>query len=225
MDQLSASIIGRNEIACHGLAQVLAASGFQVLHAIVPGSEPWAEGWRDDPAHLVIVDREAARDALDTCAALRAAMPRVRLVLLCDDFELDAASAAFNIGVDGLLTTEIAPDILASELRMVAMGESVMPSRLVPMLTSGKAAPTLPITTGTQRIANLTRRETEILHWLAAGHPNKTIAGRLGVSEATVKAHIKAILRKQNFKSRTQAAIWAYKRLGEEDTHVQKGPV
>jgi two-component system, NarL family, nitrate/nitrite response regulator NarL len=58
----------------------------------------------------------------------------------------------------------------------------------------------------------LSTRETQILNCLRQGAPNKAIARRLDVAEATVKVHIKAILRKIGVANRTQAAIWASQR-------------
>jgi two-component system nitrate/nitrite response regulator NarL len=55
----------------------------------------------------------------------------------------------------------------------------------------------------------LSNRETDILACLTEGQSNKTIARKFGVAEATVKVHIKAILRKIRVNNRTQAAIWA----------------
>jgi two-component system nitrate/nitrite response regulator NarL len=55
----------------------------------------------------------------------------------------------------------------------------------------------------------LSSRETEILYCLTKGSPNKVIARQLNLCEATVKVHIKAILRKIGVFNRTQAAIWA----------------
>jgi two-component system nitrate/nitrite response regulator NarL len=52
-------------------------------------------------------------------------------------------------------------------------------------------------------------REVQILACLVAGHPNKVISRQLAISEATVKVHVKAILRKVGVQNRTQAAIWA----------------
>jgi two-component system nitrate/nitrite response regulator NarL len=49
----------------------------------------------------------------------------------------------------------------------------------------------------------------EILRRLAAGFPNKVISRQLSISEATVKVHVKAVLRKLRVSNRTQAAIWA----------------
>jgi len=54
----------------------------------------------------------------------------------------------------------------------------------------------------------LSRRESQILQCLVDGLPNKTIARNLDMAEATVKVHLKSILRKLNVQNRTQAAIW-----------------
>jgi two-component system nitrate/nitrite response regulator NarL len=55
----------------------------------------------------------------------------------------------------------------------------------------------------------LSDREAQILRCLTQGASNKVIARELGVAEATVKVHIKAILRKVKASNRTQAAMWA----------------
>jgi two-component system nitrate/nitrite response regulator NarL len=60
---------------------------------------------------------------------------------------------------------------------------------------------------------SLSAREAEILSSLMEGEPNKIIARRLHVAEATVKVHIKAILRKVGAANRTQAAMWAMDHL------------
>ena len=57
--------------------------------------------------------------------------------------------------------------------------------------------------------AHLSGRELEILRHLANGEPNKVIANDLDITEATVKVHVKGILRKIGAANRTQAAIWA----------------
>jgi two-component system nitrate/nitrite response regulator NarL len=56
---------------------------------------------------------------------------------------------------------------------------------------------------------HLSPRETSILRWLARGASNKLIGREIKISEATVKVHVKAILRKIGVANRTQAAIWA----------------
>jgi two-component system nitrate/nitrite response regulator NarL len=59
----------------------------------------------------------------------------------------------------------------------------------------------------------LSARETVILRCLMQGDSNKLIARRFDITEATVKVHVKAILRKIHAKNRTQAAIWAASNL------------
>jgi two-component system nitrate/nitrite response regulator NarL len=57
----------------------------------------------------------------------------------------------------------------------------------------------------------LSPRELAILHCLISGHSNKSIARKIDIAEATVKVHVKAILRKIGVQNRTQAAIWGMK--------------
>src|SRR3546814_3750398 len=73
---------------------------------------------------------------------------------------------------------------------------------------------------------NLSDREIEILRCLISGDANKIIARRLEITEATVKVHIKAILRKLRVMNRTQAAIWAVTRgLNQDQPGSQNGRV
>ncbi len=60
---------------------------------------------------------------------------------------------------------------------------------------------------------SLSPREAEILRSLMRGEPNKVIARKLDVTEATIKVHVKAILRKVGAANRTQAALWATEHL------------
>jgi two-component system, NarL family, nitrate/nitrite response regulator NarL len=58
-------------------------------------------------------------------------------------------------------------------------------------------------------VRGLSPREREILQLLVTGASNKLIGNRLGITEATVKVHLKTLLRKIDVNNRTQAAIWA----------------
>jgi two-component system nitrate/nitrite response regulator NarL len=64
----------------------------------------------------------------------------------------------------------------------------------------------------------LSPREKEILSDVVAGHSNKVIARHLEITEATVKVHLKSVLRKIRMENRTQAAIWALANLPELNT-------
>jgi two-component system, NarL family, nitrate/nitrite response regulator NarL len=72
-----------------------------------------------------------------------------------------------------------------------------------------KAIPANALDYGTPALFKLSERETQILDGLVRGYANKVIARRCEISEATVKVHMKSILRKIRVGNRTQAAIWA----------------
>jgi two-component system, NarL family, nitrate/nitrite response regulator NarL len=82
--------------------------------------------------------------------------------------------------------------------------------------SSGPATFTPAVDPSAAAIANkLSAREAQILVHLTRGASNKLIARGLGVAEATVKVHVKAILRKVNAANRTQAAMWAQQHMND----------
>lgn len=96
--------------------------------------------------------------------------------------------------------------------------------------TNGQAEPERgavqipPAKTAESPQVNLSERETEILHHLTKGYANKIIAHRLEISEATVKTHLKSLLRKLHFSNRTQAAIWAVNHYGPGGSAEERVP-
>jgi two-component system, NarL family, nitrate/nitrite response regulator NarL len=140
----------------------------------------------------------------DDLELLRAAYPEVRIVVLASDCAVDGLRGAMAAGADGYLMKDVSPEALIQSLELVMMGEKVFPSNLAAMLLSLDSMPS-PMNS----IRGLTPREHEILQALVTGASNKLIANRLGITEATVKVHLKTLLRKIDVNNRTQAAIWA----------------
>ena len=135
---------------------------------------------------------------------LRSAYPEARIVVLASDFAVDALRDAMNAGADGYLMKDVSPEALIQSLELVMMGEKVFPTNLASMLLNlDSTPPTL------KSIRGLSPREQEILQALVTGASNKMIANKLGIMEATVKVHLKTLLRKIDVNNRTQAAIWA----------------
>lgn len=201
-------IVGRNEIVREGLSRILAGEGFTVM-AAVPEYTLVVRGGDGAMPQLIIVDADNSNDCIDHCALLRSAFPDSRLVLMADGYEMELVSRAFAAGVDGYLAKAISCAPLIGALKLIMMGEKLVPSQVVLAMTSMRANASR-IDFYTTRIASdLTDREMEIVGHLVHGESNKLIARRLTVSEATVKAHVKAILRKLQLSNRTQAAIWA----------------
>jgi two-component system nitrate/nitrite response regulator NarL len=126
-----------------------------------------------------------------------------------------------EIGLDemaplsGILTYGLSADAFVRSLRLICSGERVFPSNLaVERRPEAASSGTKPGYNG----VNLSPREKEILSYLVAGDSNKAIARCLGITEATVKVHLKSVQRKIRVENRTQAAIWALAHLPELDT-------
>ena len=134
---------------------------------------------------------------------------------------------AFESGADGYIETDMSPEGFRQSLGLVMVGEKVFPTRMASMLTNG----TIFMAQGNNRASqqrgtgpafgDLSDREVEILRLLSGGRPNKVIAMILEITEATVKVHVKAVLRKLRATNRTQAAIWAIRHgLAEEEVEI-----
>lgn len=193
-----------------GLEEILKATRFVVLAE--------QSGLDDMPCDLLIVDEMHHPHCLASLITqLKSRHRAARVVALADQFDACDLVSARRAGVDGFCLTTSARDVLIHSLELVMLGEVVVPSDVIlaiigevarkvddslgtgPETLNGSASPRRP----------LSSREMEILGWLKEGAPNKVIARKLNVAEATVKVHIKAILRKIGAGNRTQAAIWA----------------
>lgn len=205
------ALLGRNSIVREGLHRILAEEDFQVIQSV------------DQPAHLhpetdegqmmIVVDGGlTGQEEAENLRQLQRRFPQARLVILSDSYDFDAMVRAFRLGVHGYIVKEISCKQLVGSLQLVAMGEKVMPSRLADTLSTQATFLESPSPRRTLESASLSDRELEILRCLIMGCPNKIISRRLEISEATVKVHVKAILRKLKVQNRTQAAIWGVNR-------------
>ncbi|WP_262298621.1 LuxR C-terminal-related transcriptional regulator [Microvirga sesbaniae] len=163
-------------------------------------------------------------------SSLKQEYAQARIVLLSDSFNLEGMKSAFQSGADGYCLATTGCEALIKYLDLVMLGEVVFPSAAflaaisthAEALDLSKEAPVVkvsslqaaPTSEGQDSpIRTLSSREAEILQCLMQGAPNKVIARKLDVAEATVKVHIKAILRKIRVANRTQAAMWAVNHL------------
>lgn len=114
--------------------------------------------------------------------------------------------AAMKAGADGYLLKDCEPEDLMEKLLLAATGKSVLDDQLVQVVTHAlrENKPAIPSSKSV-----LTARERDILDLLAACKSNKVIANELGITDGTVKVHVKNLLRKLNLKSRIEAAVWA----------------
>lgn len=168
-------------------------------------------------ADVVLMDIRMPRmdgvEATRRLTARTAGKPDAPRVLILTTFDLDDyAFAALRAGASGFLLKDALPEELCSAVRTVHRGDSVIaPSttrRLIDQVLGD-----LPMTDpGPDPLAVLTSREREILLAMALGESNSEIAGRLYLSEATVKTHVGRVLAKLGLRDRVHTVIWAYER-------------
>jgi DNA-binding NarL/FixJ family response regulator len=164
------------------------------------------------PADVVVMDVRMPR--LDGVAATRRicqAGDRPR-VLMLTTFDLDEyAFAALKAGASGFLLKDVPPEELLFAIRAVDSGDAVVAPSTTRRLID-RFAPLLPTDAGPAPpgLDCLTEREREVLAHVALGLSNAEIAGRLFVSEATVKTHVGRVLAKLGLRDRVQAVVLAY---------------
>nr|WP_281381284.1 response regulator transcription factor [Microvirga lupini] len=141
--------------------------------------------------------------------------------MLVDQYDLNQVLTAFRSGADAYLKKSISYEVLVKSLDLVLLGEAIFPGAIIDLLREQDARVEQSKQTsapeGPQELnppaKGLSVRETVILRCLMDGDSNKIIARKFDITEATVKVHVKAILRKIQAKNRTQAAIWAASHL------------
>jgi two-component system, NarL family, nitrate/nitrite response regulator NarL len=136
--------------------------------------------------------------------------PDLKIVVISERIAAPWLETAVGAGASGFLPKDISTDALRFSLELVQLGEHIFPM-LQSLLDPRRHASASPVTISAMakaRAVSLSERECQILGCLVSGLPNKTIARNLNMAEATVKVHLKTLLRKINVQNRTQAAIW-----------------
>jgi DNA-binding NarL/FixJ family response regulator len=135
---------------------------------------------------------------------------RARVIMLTT-YDLDEyVFAALRAGASGFMLKDVRPPELVDAIRIVARGDALLAPTVTRRLLD-RFAGTLPDNaTPPPDLGELTEREVEILRFVALALSNSEIAGRLKLTEATVKTHVSSVLRKLGLRDRVQAVVFAY---------------
>lgn len=158
-----------------------------------------------EPDVAVLDARAPDGFGVDVCRAVRERAPTVKTMILTNQQDDEAVSAAILAGASGYVHKQIEGGALLSAIRLVATGHS-----LIDRAAAARGMETVAFHRRTgQVVADLTPQQTRILALIADGLTNREIAERMVLAEKTVKNHVTALLSRLGVAHRTQAAVIA----------------
>ena len=200
-------IIDDHPLFRKGVVQLIAmAPHLEVVGEVSNGELGVAMAKTLDPDLILLDLHMTGMGGIETLKAIRDADLDCRVVILTVSDNADDLVAAIRSGADGYLLKDMEPEDLLTAIDETLNGRTVIGERL-----NGLLARAIREEAAAQQrdAATLTDREKEILQALAQGLANKLIARNLKITEATVKVHVKNLLKKLGFHSRLEAAVWA----------------
>ena len=195
-----------------GFRMILTADGIDVVAEATNGVEA-VEAVRRTRPDVVLMDvRMPELDGLEATRRILTGAADEPRVLILTTFDLDHyVYAALTAGASGFLLKDVSPEQLPAAVRLGRTGDALLAPTITRRLVA-RFARRDPDTAGLHRdLAALTPRELEVLRLLANGLSNAELAGRLHLSEATVKTHVARILAKLQLRDRVQAVVVAYR--------------
>lgn len=164
---------------------------------------------------LVLLDLDMpVMSGTEALAQMLASNRELPVVMLTVSEDAEDLKEAFVLGARGYLVKNIDAEYLVNSVRQVVAGESVMSPEMTSKFVNGIRAKHLSLMPEVrpETVKSLTERERQILGCLAQGASNREMANLLNMSESTVKAHLQRIMRRFDFSSRVQAAVFAAER-------------
>ena len=152
-----------------------------------------------DDLDLIIMDilMEDGSNGLDAAEKIKKLKPNIKIIAVTSMPEISWMDRAKKIGIDSFWYKEVSEKTILEIIERTLAGESIYPQE------------TPEVKLGLTKSTELTPREIQVLRLLTTGVGNDEIAEKLNISQNTVKTHIKHLLDKTGFNTRTQLAIQA----------------
>lgn len=191
-----------------GLESLLNRRNINIIAAVGNGQEGLRLAMERNPDVILLDMRMPEMDGMEVLRQLRLKGFRNPVVMLTTSSDERDLVESLRSGAQGYLLKDMEPDQLVAALRDIVAGKTVVAPDLAPVLARVVQGDSI-VPAEEDLFARLTPRENEILALLAEGQSNKVIARNLGISDGTVKLHVKSILRKLGVHSRVEAAVMA----------------
>ena len=236
-------VIEPRSLVREALVSLMASHSYQVIGGFASTADIESSLVAEDAPKLVILGALPADEAASAAASIRKLWPETKIILLFDrassaDFQKLLASE-----IDGCIPLFASADMLVGTLQQIVAAD--FRTIVLKNETSSMPCPTrcheegielglapgnrarsddaendaVDRTVSLRIVHGLSQREEEILKSVVRGHSNKMIARTCGVADATIKVHMKSILRKIRVANRTQAAVWALEQGYGADTN------
>jgi DNA-binding NarL/FixJ family response regulator len=209
-----------HQLVRSGLAALLAGTeDIEVVGTAADGAEA-VEMARHTLPDVVLMDLVMpTMDGVEATSQVLAELPGTQVVVLTSFSDQERIIAALDAGAIGYLLKDVEPAELVRGVRAAARGESPLDPKAARSLLSsrspGAVGPPEQASRPERTRVELTPREAEVLALLRQGLANKQIARSLGISQATVKAHLTSVFQRIGVTDRVQAAVWAERQAAE----------
>lgn len=199
-------IVDDHTIVRKGIRALLAETeGIEVVGEAGNGQEAVAQADALRP-DVILMDLAMPKlDGIEATRQIKAGRPESRILVMTSFAADDKVFPAIKAGALGYLLKESGPEDLVQAIRQIHRGESslhpTIARRLLQEITHPADRPPTP--------NPLTGREAEVLQLVAQGLSNQDIAGKLNISDPTVRTHVSNIMSKLHLATRIQAALYA----------------
>jgi two-component system, NarL family, nitrate/nitrite response regulator NarL len=221
-------LVGKSALLREGITQILsAAADFHVVASASCVNDSVLTSLPRQQSILLIIAASGDLDSVSGQLQLfKSRHPAARVAVLADHAQAVDIVSTFRAGANAFFIKVAHCDAFIKFLELVMLGESILPMEILSTIFDraddnehehqhNSVARPVKNTTGellepqSRYAPRLSVRQICILNCLIEGHSNKVIARKIDIAEATVKVHVKSILRKIGVRNRTQAAIWA----------------
>jgi two-component system nitrate/nitrite response regulator NarL len=217
-------LVGPSALLREGLTRILSAADFRIVASASCVDDLVLTAPPHNRSILLVIDAgDDLSAAIGQVEVFKQRHPAGRTVVLADHDQPSDIVSAFRAGANAYFIKVAPCDTFIKALELVMMGETILPAAVLSALSDctdddeddreidicDNSAITGRLLETNSDTPQLSAREICILQCLIEGLSNKIIARKVNIAEATVKVHVKAILRKTRVHNRTQAAIWA----------------
>lgn len=203
----SISVVDANSLSCEGLKRALSSRSFTIHNRWANIEEALDAASPEVECKAILINlSKQGLPSPDIMKRFRNGFPDARIALIGESNDPERVRQATQLEFDGFLLETVSLTALSKAIELIILGVQVFPVLLMPEQgqSSEPLAPPKPAATA---LGALSASELRVLALLAKARANKVIARDLGISESTVKVHVKAILRKTGSRNRTDAAL------------------